>query len=541
MKKTLLFGMGLLLLNFNLPAEAATFYVPTGKPTIQQAIDSASDGDTIMVKDGAYVENLNFIKKAITVKSVNGPTKTFIDGSYSGSVVTFESGEGKDSVLSGFTLTKGAAAYGGGILCDYNSSPTITNCVIDGNDGSDAGGGMYCGFASPVITNCTFSNNSAGYGGAGIYCDASSPTITECTFSGNATYEAGGAMFLSYSRAKISKCTLKDNMAGYGGAIFCETSSPSINNSKIIDNVNVSYGAGAIYFSYCSSPTIAASIISGNASGYYGGAFICEYSSPNFINCTITGNMTGEGGGAIFCSHASPKIKNCTFSANYSGYLGGAIYGEYSSPSVTNSILWGNVASEGHEIFLSDSSVVVSYSDVQNDWEWEGTGNINEDPLFVGNGNYHLKTGSPCIDKAGAAGAPVVDIDGHKRPQDGNKDGIAAYDMGSDEYALLTLAVEATLNKTAFAPGETINLGAHITNGETEKNVNFRYFVTLPTGSKKFFYNAPYTVAANADTNLAISNTKFYALGTYTVTAKFQNPANGALLSQSIKTFTVAK
>jgi hypothetical protein len=83
-------------------------------------------------------------------------------------------------------------------------------------------------------------------------------------------------------------------------------------------------------------------------------------------------------------------------------------------------------------------SATVTYSDV--DGGYSGTGNINSDPLFVGSGDYHLQSGSPCIDTGTSSGAPAADIDGDSRGYDG--DGLGSggtgdgsdYDMGSDEY-----------------------------------------------------------------------------------------------------------
>ena len=72
------------------------------------------------------------------------------------------------------------------------------------------------------------------------------------------------------------------------------------------------------------------------------------------------------------------------------------------------------------------STIDIIYSDIEGGWP--GIGNINADPLFMGNGNYHLSAGSPCIDAGTADGAPAYDIDGDARPQG------AGYDIGSYEY-----------------------------------------------------------------------------------------------------------
>jgi len=73
--------------------------------TIQDAIATALDGDTVLVLPGAYPEAIDFIGKAIVVKSRDGAATTSITGDGVNSVVTFDNGEGRAAVLEGFTIT----------------------------------------------------------------------------------------------------------------------------------------------------------------------------------------------------------------------------------------------------------------------------------------------------------------------------------------------------------------------------------------------------------------------------------------------------
>src|SRR5258708_7411001 len=111
---------------------ANVIHVPADQPTIQSAINAAVNGDTVQVAPGTYVENINFLGKAITVagdQTTLGAQTTIIDGNHNGPVVTFVSGEGPQSVLTGFTIRNGSAQFGGvydgGGIQIGNSSPTI--------------------------------------------------------------------------------------------------------------------------------------------------------------------------------------------------------------------------------------------------------------------------------------------------------------------------------------------------------------------------------------------------------------------------------
>jgi len=95
------------LLSFTQASAQNTINVPGDQPTIQGAINAASNGDTVLVAPGTYYENINFNGKAVTVTSSRGPSVTIIDGGQNGSVVTFDSGETMRSGLNGVAIQNG--------------------------------------------------------------------------------------------------------------------------------------------------------------------------------------------------------------------------------------------------------------------------------------------------------------------------------------------------------------------------------------------------------------------------------------------------
>jgi serine protease len=170
-------------------AGAAVVDVPTDQPTIQQAIDTAVDGDVVLVSPGTYFENLNYHGKAITIRSAAGAAQTILDGSNGGPVVAFETNEDARSVLSGFTIQHGNAACGGGVNL-LGSSPTITRNVFRENTQGIGGfGAAIAGNdASPVIERNRFENNTCDtnfLAGVISFVNGSSPLIINNIFQRN--------------------------------------------------------------------------------------------------------------------------------------------------------------------------------------------------------------------------------------------------------------------------------------------------------------------------------------------------------------------
>jgi hypothetical protein len=132
--------------------------VPTDYATIQAAIVAALHGDTVLVSPGTYVERIDFLGKAITVKSESGANVTFLDGSGAdGSIVTLGPGESALSILQGFTIRNGTESIGAALHI-HNTNPVIQNNIFELNSVS-GGAAVWISNAAPLVANNRFRQN----------------------------------------------------------------------------------------------------------------------------------------------------------------------------------------------------------------------------------------------------------------------------------------------------------------------------------------------------------------------------------------------
>ncbi|QDU66283.1 right-handed parallel beta-helix repeat-containing protein [Engelhardtia mirabilis] len=332
--------------------------VPGQFPTLQSAIDVALDGDTVLVQPGTYNERIDFRGKAIELISAAGAQATIIDGTGAvidgppgpDAVVRFDDGETAGSRLTGFTVTGSDSMITSQAVWAMGATPIIQGCVVRDNHASL--GGAFSG--GGILIDCELVDNVGGAGGA-VYGDAD---LYGCRIAGNLSYYNQGGGVFATGPCTIADCEIVDNLTGFdaysGGGV-----------------------AGPASLSYC--------LVAGNRVQPFGGI-------------PVRGAGLFEPASVDHCTVVDNEILDlpCTGSCE-----GGGIYG---GGPITNSIVRGNVPGQ---LLLTGA---VSYSNVSE--PTPGSGNFDADPLFVdaAGGDYHLSSGSPCID-AGDPSAPV-DADG---------------------------------------------------------------------------------------------------------------------------------
>jgi hypothetical protein len=427
--------------------------------SIQDALNVAVTGDTVLVRPGIYVENILFNGFDVVVRSTAGAGATTIDGNAGFMCVRFVTGETNATVLRGFTLTNGASIDGAGILC-VGSSPRIEDCIITANVAQNYGGGIHVFNGAPIIERCTIGGNSSGIGGGGItvasgsnvvirhstiyqnsaptgggcFGDNSTIVIEDSTIEANATTGGGdgGGLSLSYMTTTIRRSTIRDNSAEFGGGVWTYGGTALIDRTRILANSCMASGAGvAVYFTIAD---VRSTLIANNAASILGGGVYGSSSTITIAHATLRGNSAASGGGILL--------------------------GFPPNANIVNSVLWGNSPDEIGTSF-GGAVVSVTYSDVQGGMA--GVGNINVDPQHVDplQNDFNLSAASPCRNTGSnlAASNIIADLDGRPRMIGGT------VDMGAAEYSARLAGSGEDLLLLTKVDGHDESVAIHATPG----------------------------------------------------------------------------
>ncbi len=221
--------------------------------------------------------------------------------------------------LDGFVVTRGVvASHGGGILC-WDTSPIISNNIIQDNrtlasenfdhhhmyQPGHHGGGMACFYnAAPVIRNNIIASNQTAIGcggGVAFYGWLRIDGIEQPKIEDD--FLVGGLQPLLVDNVIVNNISGVDDVyrtrSSSGGAIFCAYEArPLIRNNVIA--VNRAMGrsdAGGIYVEYFSYPIIEGNWIVGNvAEDDGGGIYTMRMGQPLIRDNYIAGNYTTGGG-----------------------------------------------------------------------------------------------------------------------------------------------------------------------------------------------------------------------------------------------------
>ena len=263
--------------------------------TIQAAVTAANAGDTIIVKDGTYNENIT-VDKSLVIQSENGASQTIVQAvTTTANVFNVTAG---NVTIDGFTASgaTGMGASGIRVANSYSSSCIVSNNLVSGNnqgislevtkDNTVSGNtctasGRYGIYLSNTtgntVTGNTFSNNTAGSGYALYLADnADNNTVSGNTSDSN-TY---GIRVKAADSNTIFNNTFSDNATGL------EIATGSVGNVFYLNNfanntTQLSSGYGAVAGNSWNSPTAQSYTYKGNEYSSQLGNYWSNYSGAD--------------------------------------------------------------------------------------------------------------------------------------------------------------------------------------------------------------------------------------------------------------------
>lgn len=298
--------------------------------TIQEGVNAAATGDTVLVAPGVYYEHvlLDDVDDAICLLSESGVGETIIDGlDVVGPPLLRIENVAPNVRVSGFTFRDGVASsetygrFGGGIYV-ASSSVTIEGNVIESCRAGYEGGGIYATDSEVGVVRNLITGNRAGVGaGIGLYSCAA--LIEDNEIVGNTAYTFdeywGGGIAAQGGTVTITGNRITDNdTLGNGGAIYLSDWYGPPLVCTVADNLiagNVSVGSAGLYI-HASEAAVTGNVITSNT---------CLYSGANRRSCiSINGPGTSvsfednvivdnEGSTFLFWDHTSSSINGNSF------------------------------------------------------------------------------------------------------------------------------------------------------------------------------------------------------------------------------------
>ena len=374
-------------------------------PTLQQAVNAATTGDTVRVAAGVYFENVD----------INSSKVITIEGGYDSTCTTPGAGvskvDGSTATESTWDITAGTivlrnlevtwgATIGSGIDVDGSAQVTLDNTDVFANHGT-YGGGVYVGPSAALTTTngSQIHDNTASLhgGGARIWGEFSgysndSDIYNNCGPHGGGFSVPGGHLALNAADVYGNRAV---DPAGKGGGIHVyDSGAVTLTNNVFVYFGNTAYDGAGIYADNASLNLASVTFRDNTAANYGGGLYLTNNS---FLRAT--GSSVGQSaaglyndalrGGGIYAITSTLDFAGSIIN-NRAAYAGAGLYASNSTVNLTNATVGGTGANlpnllgaNGHEgvgLFLTDntqatlSNTVVSSNTFQSNFYTYGGG-----------------------------------------------------------------------------------------------------------------------------------------------------------------------
>jgi lysozyme len=305
-------------------AEPTTRIVPDDYPSIQAAVNAANPGDTVIVRAGTYIENVDVNKDHLTIKSESGAELTIVQAANSDDNVFDVTAD--YASITGFTVQNATENYNAGIClgngvdhcnisenivrnnkCGISLLHTYYNNLLRNSIWNNEVGIHLCGSGYNNITKNELSNNLDGIVNAWMFGDPEWNRAIDNRIIGNNISHGRVGIYLRFA----PRSYLRDNVITWHVWHFGIWGSQVSDFVQDIDTSNTLNGKPMYYLVNERDKVIDATT---NA-GYVG-----VVSSTNITVKDVTIDNIWQGG-VLFVSTTQSKIENATLLSQSGGIV----------------------------------------------------------------------------------------------------------------------------------------------------------------------------------------------------------------------------